>query len=330
MLGFLPLWDNTDTNITKVTRTDSLQPRSVHDAANLDTEALKDMSGRRTSAVESGLGDDFMYKLYFKEIGKVPLLTAEEELDLARRIQEGDDEARELMIKANLRLVVAIAKQYSHFGVPLLDLINEGNIGLMRAVTKYDPTRGTRFSTYGSFWIKQAIRSGLAKQARTIRVPSYLIGRLADMRRKRAELLQELEREPTLSELADEIGISEARVAQMHSVGLQPISLDQPIGDDDSAVISDVVPDDKVTFAGEQMDEAIDKDTVHRMLANLPSRETTILRYRFGFGEQREKTLDEVAELFGVTRERIRQIQERGLKRLRQMIQAERPIPLEA
>jgi RNA polymerase primary sigma factor len=314
-------------NMNSVPSTTGPQQRPTRrDNAN----SLEDTFEHASASRESALGDDFLYKLYFKEIGKVPLLTAEEEFDLARRIQDGDDEARELMVKANLRLVVAIAKQYSHFGVPLLDLINEGNIGLMRAVTKYDPTKGARFSTYGSFWIKQAIRSGLARQARTIRVPSYLVDRLANMRRKKAELHQDLEREPTLSELADEIGISEAKVAQMHSVGLQPISLDQPMGDDDSAVFSDVVPDDKVTSAGEQMDEAVDKDTVHRMLGKLPSRETTILRHRFGFGEQREKTLDEVAELFGVTRERIRQIQERGLRRLRQMIRDERPVQVEA
>ena len=261
-------------------------------------------------------------KLYLREIGKVDLLTVQEEIELAALIKEGDEEARELMIKANLRLVVKIAHDYDGLGLPLLDLINEGNIGLMKAVERFDPAKGAKLSTYGSWWIKQSIKRALANQSKTIRLPVHMVDKVSKMRRLSMKLHEVLGREPTDEELGEEMDITPAKVAQMRSAAIKPASLDAPIGDSpDSSNFSDVVEDEKAESPYAQLEDKTVKSMLEEMLKTLNEREATILRYRFGLDGEDEKTLEEVGEKFGVTRERVRQIQNIALHKLRRMIE---------
>jgi RNA polymerase primary sigma factor len=264
---------------------------------------------------------DSAIKLYLREIGQVPLLTIEQENELAARIKKGDKKAREHMIKANLRLVVKIAHDYEGFGLPLLDLISEGNIGLMKAVERFDPAKGGKLSTYGSWWIKQSIKRALANQSKTIRLPVHLVDKIAKMRRVAMKLQEEFGREPTDEELAEEMSMSPTRVAQMRTAAIRPASLDAPIGDDDSQTFSDLVQDDRATSPYENLEDKTVTGMLQEMVKTLDQREATILRYRFGLDGGNEKTLEEVGQKFGVTRERVRQIQNIALKRLRKMIE---------
>jgi len=264
---------------------------------------------------------DSAIKLYLREIGKVPLLTPEEEIQLAARIKKGDKKAREHMIKANLRLVVKIARDYEGIGLPLLDLISEGNIGLMKAVERFDPAKGGKLSTYGSWWIKQSIKRALANQSKTIRLPVHLVDKISKMRRTAMQLQEEFGREPTDEEIADELGITAGRVAQMRLASIRPASLDAPIGDDDSNNFSEIVQDENATSPYENLEEKTVTGMLQEMVHTLDAREETILRYRFGLDGGTEKTLEEVGEKFGVTRERIRQIQNIALRKLRKMIE---------
>jgi RNA polymerase primary sigma factor len=264
---------------------------------------------------------DTAIKLYLREIGQVKLLTPQEEIDLAARIKRGDKRAREQMIKANLRLVVKIAHDYEGLGLPLLDLINEGNIGLMKAVERFDPAKGGKLSTYGSWWIKQSIKRALANQSKTIRLPVHLVDKISKMRRTAMKLQEEFGREPTDEELGEELGISAARVAQLRTAAIRPASLDAPIGDDDSNNFAEVVQDENADTPYEQLEEKTVNKMLHEMIKTLDPREATILRYRFGLDGGTEKTLEEVGEKFGVTRERVRQIQNIALNKLRKMIE---------
>jgi RNA polymerase primary sigma factor len=264
---------------------------------------------------------DTAIKLYLREIGQVKLLTPQEEIDLAARIKKGDKRAREQMIKANLRLVVKIAHDYEGLGLPLLDLINEGNIGLMKAVERFDPAKGGKLSTYGSWWIKQSIKRALANQSKTIRLPVHLVDKISKMRRTAMKLQEEFGREPTDEELGEELGISAARVAQLRTAAIRPASLDAPIGDDDSNNFAEVVQDENADTPYEQLEEKTVNKMLHEMIKTLDPREATILRYRFGLDGGTEKTLEEVGEKFGVTRERVRQIQNIALNKLRKMIE---------
>ncbi|MFO1498826.1 MAG: sigma-70 family RNA polymerase sigma factor [Verrucomicrobiota bacterium] len=264
---------------------------------------------------------DTAIKLYLREIGQVRLLTPQEEIDLAARIKKADKKAREQMIKANLRLVVKIAHDYEGLGLPLLDLINEGNIGLMKAVERFDPAKGGKLSTYGSWWIKQSIKRALANQSKTIRLPVHLVDKISKMRRTAMKLQEEFGREPTDEELGEELGISAARVAQLRTAAIRPASLDAPIGDDDSNNFAEVVQDENADTPYEQLEEKTVNKMLHEMIKTLDPREATILRYRFGLDGGTEKTLEEVGEKFGVTRERVRQIQNIALNKLRKMIE---------
>jgi RNA polymerase primary sigma factor len=264
---------------------------------------------------------DTAIKLYLREIGQVKLLTPQEEIELAARIKKGDKKAREHMIKANLRLVVKIARDYEGIGLPLLDLISEGNIGLMKAVERFDPKKGGKLSTYGSWWIKQAIKRALANQSKTIRLPVHLVDKISKMRRIGMRLQEELGREPTDEELAGELGLTAARVRQMRQAAIRPASLDAPIGDDDSNNFSDVVQDENATSPYENLEDKTVTGMLQDMVKHLDQREATILRYRFGLDGGTEKTLEEVGVKFGVTRERVRQIQNLALKKLRKMIE---------
>jgi len=264
---------------------------------------------------------DTAIKLYLREIGQVKLLTPQEEIELAARIKKGDKKAREQMIKANLRLVVKIARDYDGIGLPLLDLISEGNIGLMKAVERFDPRKGGKLSTYGSWWIKQSIKRALANQSKTIRLPVHLVDKISKMRRIAMKLQEELGREPTDEELADELGMTAMRVRQMRLAAIRPASLDAPIGDDDSNNFSDLVEDENAITPYQDLEDKTVTGMLQDMVKHLDAREATILHYRFGLDGGSEKTLEEVGEKFGVTRERVRQIQNLALKKLRRMIE---------
>lgn len=292
--------------------------------AEVATPAVpRDHAGQDTTLTRRDRGSydgDTAIKLYLREIGKVPLLTPEEEIKLAARIKKGDKQAREHMIKANLRLVVKIARDYEGIGLPLLDLISEGNIGLMKAVERFDPSKGGKLSTYGSWWIKQSIKRALANQSKTIRLPVHLVDKISRMRRTAMKLQEELGREPTDEELAEELEISPSRVRMMQRASIRPASLDAPIGNDDSNNFSEIVQDENATSPYEDLEEKTVTDMLRDIVQTLDPRERTILNARFGLDGGPEQTLEEVGHKFGVTRERIRQIQNIALRKLRKMI----------
>lgn len=261
------------------------------------------------------------YSLYLREVGESTLLTPQDEIELAARIKAGDEAARERMIKSNLRLVVKIARDYEDFGLPLLDLINEGNMGLMKAVERFDPAKGAKFSTYSSWWIKQSIKRALANQSKTIRLPVHMVDKIARMRRAIAKLTEELGREPTDEELGEEMGIKTRRVRLMRLSAMRPASLDQPIGEDESNVMGDIVQDDRAVNAYEDLEKKTMTAMIMELVQHLDTREASILRYRFGLDGGKEKTLEQVGKKFGVTRERIRQLQNTALLKLRKMME---------
>ena len=255
--------------------------------------------------------------IYLREIGRVELLSPEEEAELARRIREGDAEARDRMIRANLRLVVAIAKEYAKIGLPLLDLISEGNIGLMTAAERFDPSKGAKFSTYAAWWIKQRIRRALRDQGKTIRLPAHLADKLLRMRRASAELYAELHREPTAEEVSVRIGEPERTVRKWMELSRDTVSLDQPAGDGEGKdTVADHVADTRAEDAGALMDNRQLLEEMEAHLKELPARERTILEHRYGLGGREPESLEEVGARLGITRERVRQLQAAALERL--------------
>ncbi|MEC8826883.1 MAG: RNA polymerase sigma factor RpoD/SigA [Verrucomicrobiota bacterium] len=267
-------------------------------------------------------------KIYLREIGKTPLLTREEEVELADRIKKGDKEARAHMIKANLRLVVKIAQDYANYGLPLLDLISEGNIGLMKAVERFDPNKGGKLSTYAAWWIKQSIKRALANQSKTIRLPVHMVDKISKMRRVAMVLSEELGREPTDEELSEEIGIDRGKLAQLKAAAQRPASLDAPIGEDDGTQFGEIIGDEKAQTPLELLSHKNMHMQLDDLLDVLDERERKIVDARFGLGGQKPKTLEEVGQEFGVTRERIRQLQNIALKKLRRALQKkEDPAP---
>jgi RNA polymerase primary sigma factor len=268
----------------------------------------------------AGEDSDAAIKIYLREIGKIPLLTPQEEIDLAARIKKGDREARVLMIKANLRLVVKIALDYANFGLPLLDLVSEGNIGLMKAVERFDPAKGGKLSTYGAWWIKQSIKRALANQSKTIRLPVHLVDKISKMRRVSLQMSEELGREPTDDELAEEIGLSRGKVSQLKTASIRPASLDAPISDDDSTEFGEIVGDQDGQTPFELLRDKNLRNEVSDLLAVLDDRERKIIFQRFGLDGGKPKTLEAVGKKFGVTRERIRQLQNIALAKLRRAL----------
>ena len=254
---------------------------------------------------------------YLKEIGEIPLLTRADEVRLGKRIKKGDRAAREQMIRANLRLVVKIAHDYSGLGLPLLDLISEGNIGLMKGVERFDPTRGTKFSTYGAWWIKQSVRRALANQSKTIRLPVHLVDKLAKMRRIAMQLSDELGREPTDEELAKEIGVTAQRVAQLRRISMRPASLNAMVGDEADAELGDLIADETAIMPGSDLESRNLIKELRSVLHVLDARERAILSLRFPLSDETPPTLEQIGNKFKVTRERIRQIQNVALKKLR-------------
>src|SRR6187431_3664943 len=248
-------------------------------------------------------------KIYLREIGKTALLTPEQEIELAARIKKGSKLARDHMIKANLRLVVKIAQDYANYGLPLLDLISEGNIGLMKAVERFDPNKGGKLSTYAAWWIKQSIKRALANQSKTIRLPVHLVDKISKMRRVALQMSEELGREPTDDELAEEIGLSSGKISQLKTVSIRPASLDAPISDDDSTEFGEIVGDLEALTPFENLRDQNLRDEVGGLLDVLDEREKKIIFQRFGLDGGKPKTLEEVGKKFGVTRERIRQLQ---------------------
>jgi RNA polymerase primary sigma factor len=264
--------------------------------------------------------DSKTIKIYLREIGQTSLLTPKQEVELAARIKKGDKAARDHMIRANLRLVVKIAHDYSRIGLPLLDLISEGNIGLMKAVERFDPKKGGKLSTYAAWWIKQAIKRALANQSKTIRLPAHLVDKISRMRRTENRLAEELGREPSTEELARKLGVTPAVVGHWQTVALRPASLDAPIGDDESAQFSEIVGDENAHTAFKIMNDRQIRDEVRDLLDKLDERERVILQFRFGLQESEEETLEDVGKRFRITRERVRQIQNAAIIKLRNMM----------
>jgi RNA polymerase primary sigma factor len=256
-------------------------------------------------------------RLYFHDMGKVPLLTAVEEVSLARRIERHDEEARRRLIEANLRLVVSIAKRHAGRGMPLLDLIQEGNIGLMRAVEKFDYRRGFKFSTYATWWIRQAVTRALADQSRTIRVPVHMVENIHKVIRVQRLLIQELGHEPTPEEIAAEMGVAPDRVREIQKISQEPVSLENPVGDDGSSQLVDFIEDAHSASPVEEVAGIVKREEIESVLGLLSHRERTVLQLRFGLEDGCPRTLDEVGRVFGVTRERIRQIEAKTLAKLK-------------
>jgi len=267
-----------------------------------------------------GQDSDPIIKIYLREIMGTPLLTAQQKIELAARIKKGDQEDRALMIKANLRLVVKIAHDYAHFGLPLLDLISEGNIGLVKAVERFDPAKGGKLSTYGAWWIKQSIKRAMANQSKTIRLPVHLVDKISKVRRVAMKMTEELGREPTDEEVAEEIGISSAKVSQLKRVSIRPASLDAPISDDDSTKFGEIVGDEDAQTPFELLRDKNLRDQVGQLLEVLDDRERKIIFQRFGLDGGNPKTFEVVGKKFGVTRERIRQLQNVALDKLRRAL----------
>jgi RNA polymerase primary sigma factor len=287
--------------------------------ATTETASTGGTSVEPVAPGESLAGDPI--RLYMREIGQVPLLTVKEEVALAKRIKRGDAAAREHMIKANLRLVVKIARDYENYGLPLLDLISEGNIGLMKAVERFDPNKGAKLSTYAAWWIKQAIKRALADQGKTIRLPVHVVDKLFHIRKAETKLVELLGREPTDLEIAEDTGLRADQVRDYRKASVAPTSLDAKLGDDDTNRVADIVADPNAEAPYQQALEESDNEILSEVIRTLSPREQTILKLRFGLSGDDEKTLEEVGEQFGVTRERIRQIQDEALKKLRKRIQ---------
>jgi RNA polymerase primary sigma factor len=268
-------------------------------------------------SVPEGVGIDDPVRMYLKEIGRVPLLTPEEEVDLAKRMELGDDGAKRRLAEANLRLVVSIAKRYVGRGMLFLDLIQEGNLGLIKAVEKFDYRKGYKFSTYATWWIRQAITRAIADQARTIRIPVHMVETINKLVRVQRQLLQELGREPNPEEIAKEMNISEEKVREIQKIAQEPVSLETPIGEEEDSHLGDFIEDHDARAPAEEASFTLLREQLDEVLKTLTEREQRVLRLRFGLDDGRARTLEEVGQKFGVTRERIRQIEAKTLRKLR-------------
>ena len=268
-------------------------------------------------SVPDGISIEDPVRMYLKEIGKVPLLSADEEIELAQRMEDGDEEAKKKLAEANLRLVVSIAKRYVGRGMLFLDLIQEGNLGLIKAVEKFDYHKGYKFSTYATWWIRQAITRAIADQARTIRIPVHMVETINKLIRVSRQLLQELGREPTPEEIAAELDMSVERVREILKISQEPVSLETPIGEEEDSHLGDFIQDDNVLVPAEAAAATLLKEQLDEVLDTLTEREQKVLRLRFGMNDGRARTLEEVGREFDVTRERIRQIEAKALRKLR-------------
>ena len=320
--------DDTDNEIEKMANISEedlladLNEIEKMDKAGLnDDDELEDIDDIDRSAdltVPDGIGVDDPVRMYLKDIGKVPLLTAEEEVELAKRIQEGDVEAKKRLEMANLRLVVSIAKRYVGRGMQFLDLIQEGNLGLIKAAEKFDYEKGFKFSTYATWWIRQAITRAIADQARTIRVPVHMVENINKLVRAKRELVQSLGREPSPEEIAEYMDVTVERVNEIQKISQEPVSLETPVGEEDDSHLGDFVQDDHMPVPEDVATQEALKQQIAEALSTLSDRERKVLELRFGLIDGRTRTLEEVGKEFSVTRERIRQIEAKALRKLRQ------------
>lgn len=293
--------------------TDDDDDISLEEAEAEESEAAK----LDEADVLEGVSTEDPVRMYLKEIGNVPLLTSEQEVELAKRVEQGDQEAKKQLTEANLRLVVSIAKKYVGRGMPFLDLIQEGNMGLMKAVDKFDYTKGYKFSTYATWWIRQAITRGIADTGRTIRVPVHMVETINKTLRMSRQLLQELGREPTPEEVADRLGVSVSRVREVLKISRDPVSLDTPIGEEDDSHLGDFIEDDSALSPADSATFSMLREELNNALESLTERERQVVTLRFGLEDGRARTLEEVGREFNVTRERIRQIEAKALRKLR-------------
>lgn len=299
--------------VTIVNNRDEVPDLDEEDGVVLDENGGIDVE----KTVPKSVPTDDPVRMYLKEIGKVPLLTAEEERELAIRMQNGDEEAKNKLCESNLRLVVSIAKRYLNRGLTFLDLIQEGNLGLIKAVDKFDYTKGFKFSTYATWWIRQAITRSIADQARTIRIPVHMVETINKLIRIQRQLLQELGREPTAEEIAKEMGITVEKVREIKKISQDPVSLETPIGEEGDSHLGDFIPDDDVPAPVDAAAYSMLKEQLMEVLDTLSEREKKVLMLRFGLEDGRPRTLEEVGKEFNVTRERIRQIEAKALRKLR-------------
>lgn len=288
--------------------------------SNADEEEYLDKTVAESAGVPTGVKINDSVRMYLKEIGRVPLLSADEEVDLAKRIQEGDTIAKQELAEANLRLVVSIAKRYVGRGMQFLDLIQEGNMGLMKAVEKFDYTKGFKFSTYATWWIRQAITRAIADQARTIRIPVHMVETINKLVRVQRQLLQDLGREPTPEEIGAEMDLSTEKVRGILKIAQEPVSLETPIGEENDSHLGDFIEDEGATSPSDHTTATLLREQLDDVLEQLTDREENVLKLRFGLSEEHNnevKTLEEVGRVFGVTRERIRQIEAKALRKLK-------------
>lgn len=288
----------------------------IDDIENLDLSAVESESYTNDDGTEITMIVDDPVKVYLREIGKVPLLSAEEEIELAKKMKDGNQYAKDRLAEANLRLVVSIAKRYVGRGMHFLDLIQEGNLGLIKAVEKFDYEKGYKFSTYATWWIRQAITRAIADQARTIRIPVHMVETINRVMRVSRQLIQELGRDPTSAEIAKELGQPEEKIREILKIALDPVSLETPIGEEDSH-LGDFIPDDDIPAPVEATSHIMLKEQLEEVLETLTPREAKVLQLRFGLIDGRQRTLEEVGKEFNVTRERIRQIESKALRKLR-------------
>ncbi len=300
--------DNLGIEVVNEDKVEEPEPEPI-----LDTSVEEDLD----LSVPEGISIDDPVRMYLKEIGKVPLLTAEEEIELAKRMEEGDEDAKHRLAEANLRLVVSIAKRYVGRGMLFLDLIQEGNLGLIKAVEKFDYRKGYKFSTYATWWIRQAITRAIADQARTIRIPVHMVETINKLIRVSRQLLQEYGRDPTPEEIAAEMGTSEEKVREIIKIAQEPVSLETPIGEEEDSHLGDFIPDDDAPAPAEAAAFTLLKEQLMSVLSTLTPREEKVLKLRFGLEDGRARTLEEVGKYFKVTRERIRQIEAKALRKLR-------------
>jgi len=293
-----------------------IDPEEIEEIRS-EAESFRSADDMVKALSQEGLAVDDPVRMYLKEIGQIPLITHEKEAELAKRILEGDEEAKGILVEANLRLVVSIAKRYVGKGMFFLDLIQEGNLGLMKAVDKFDYTKGYKFSTYATWWIRQAISRAIADQARTIRIPVHMVETMHKVARSQRQLQQVLGREPTFEEIGRDIGISEAKVSEILKIAQDPVSLETPVGEADESHLGDFIPDEESMTPADAAAYQMLREQLSEVLQTLTPREEMVIRLRYGLDDGRPRTLEEVGQQFQITRERIRQIEVKALRKIK-------------
>lgn len=309
--------DEADVDLDKLSEFLEQNNIKVDDDFSVEDDLNKALELGEAANEKGSSGMDDPVKIHLREIGRIPLLTAEEESELAERIVNGDSEARDRLITANMRLVVSIAKHYVGRGMPLLDLIQEGYSGLIKAVEKFDYTKGFKFSTYATWWIRQSITRAIADQARTIRIPVHMVETISRVKKAQNKLLHENGHEPTIDEVAQELNMPADRVREIIRIAQDPVSLEAPVGEEEDSYLGDFIPDEDAPAPIDTAMQAVFKDELNKALNTLPEREREVLKFRYGVGYDRSHTLEEVGRQFKVTRERIRQIEAKALRKLR-------------